>query len=76
MMLSLVNSDKSKGLTKEMFTRLCPALIYQIDQDSCNIPQNDHEHSHDHDHDHDHPAAVQVSEMSIPGKGEQGFCFI
>ena len=44
MLLRLVNADGSKGLTKEKFERLCPALIYQIEQDSCHTRQTIHDH--------------------------------
>uniref|UniRef100_A0A671K120 Zinc transporter ZIP6 n=2 Tax=Sinocyclocheilus anshuiensis TaxID=1608454 RepID=A0A671K120_9TELE len=52
---------QSHGMTKEMglsvkdFSYLCPALLMQIDSNSCLLHDDDHsDHSHHHNHHHHH----------------------
>ena len=74
LILNIFGETDYKSVNEDLFTSLCPALIYQLDKKVCTRKQ-DHDEGHQHD-DHEHEPAAgsgEVSEFSlsnIPAKGK------
>ncbi|GFN86366.1 Zinc transporter zip10 [Plakobranchus ocellatus] len=54
-MLSAFHLGSSHHLTPQEFSYLCPAIVFQLEQEDCRVPPNhNHDGHHHHDHSHGH----------------------
>ena len=78
LILQLFGNDNV--VNEDLFTDLCPVLIYQLDRKSCMKDDHKHHHGEGHDEghfhdDHEHPPAAVSKDSSgfdlssIPAKG-------
>lgn len=77
LILNLFGVTNYRAVTEELFTDLCPVLIYQLDRKVCDLKATPHSHDHSEGHyhgdggheghqhdDHEHPPAAAAEKTS------------